>query len=186
MRKWLLLIVVVAALAVVLPGFLVEIGYLHCYRVPTGAMKPTLMPGDDFCMERVSYIFRQPRRGEIIVFRTAGIIGIPEPTQPAPNRTFVMRIVGLPQDQLQLSGDTLLVNGKPDTALRDIHLSTTTHAIYLSGPGSKVQVPADSYFVVGDNFNSSFDSRYWGFVPKKNINGRAAYRYWPLARAGFL
>ena len=188
MRKSLLFVVLFCAVVVVvgLPCFLIKIGDLRSYQVPTSSMKQTLVPGDRFWMERLSYRFRKPRRGEIIVFRTAGIADIPQPTPPEPSPIFVMRIIGLPKDTIQLHGENLLVNGKPDPALAAFHFHFNPQAVYLGAAGSTVRVPEDSYFVIGDNTNKSFDSRYWGFVPAKNIIARAAFRYSPFRHAGFL
>jgi signal peptidase I len=158
-------------------------GQLHAYRVPTGGMKPTIQRGDDFCSERISYHFRKPRRGDIVVFTTKGISLIPEPDSGAAP-TFIQRIIGLPGDTLKMHFGDLLVNGKPDAALAERKI--VSGRSYLNADGTPVHVPLDSYFVAGDNSPNSFDSRYWGFLPAENIKGRAWLRYWPLSRFGFL
>jgi signal peptidase I len=186
MRKLHLILLIGCAVLVGIVVLLFGSGELHRYRVPTGAMRPALVPGDQFVMERLSYRFHQPRRGDIIVFRTAGIASIPHNDAWEANVVYVMRVVGLPNDTIQFLGQTLLVNGQDDPALHSIHPQFSPHAIYLSNAGSSVRVPENAYFVMGDNTTKSFDSRFWGFVPAKNIRGRAAFRYWPVTRAGLL
>jgi signal peptidase I len=146
-------------------------------------MKPTIEPGDDFYSERISYHFRKPRRGDIVVFATKGNPLIPESASGAAP-IFIQRIIGLPGDTLEMHFGDLRVNGKSDPALAERKI--VPGPSYLNADGPPVHVPLDSYFVAGDNSPNSFDSRYWGFLPAKNIKGRAWLRYWPLSRFGFL
>src|SRR3954462_13946905 len=91
-------------------------GSLQTWKLPTGGMQPTLSPGDCIFSENVAYRFRKPRRGEIVVFSTDGLTGIPsDPSQPAP--IYIQRLIGLPGDELELRNGALLVNGKDDPAL---------------------------------------------------------------------
>jgi signal peptidase I len=184
MRNLLLSLVVICGLAL---GALVALrvtGELHTYRVSFGAMEPTLSPGDEFCAERLSYLFRKPRRGDVVVFTTVGIWGISQPKPSQQASTFFFRIAGLPSDNLEVKYGELYINGKLDPAvpIRDLRFSP----LDVRDGQMQVHVPPNFYFVLGDNVTHSFDSRYWGFVPAKNILGRALFRYWPSARVGFL
>lgn len=155
-------------------------GLLCPFQVPTGAMAPTIAPGDRVLMERFSLLSRPPHRGDLVIFDTTGIAGL------QPNSVFVERVAGEPGETLQLVDGKILVNEKPMTShsstgeIYYVHLPQST---YLTNSTAKLTVPADSYFVLGDNSNNSFDGRFWGFVPAKNIRGLATYCYWPLNRA---
>jgi signal peptidase I len=183
-KTWVLYLLVVLGLVFGLTVFLSFTGDLHRWRVPTRGMAPTISPGDQFYTEGVSYRFRKPRRGEIVVFGTRGISSIPQPGPSEPDAVYVQRIIGLPGDKLELRDEQVLVNGEEDPAVRFVRLRNAFDGIYLSGPGTQVQIPAESYFVVGDNSANSYDSRYWGFLPARNIKGRAIFRYWPATRIG--
>lgn len=184
MRILVVVILVIFGFAAVALVFLARTDVLHAYKVPTKAMEPTLSPGDNFYMDGLSYRFRKPRRGEIVVFRIAGILGIPEPEPLQSSPIFMKRVIGLPGDKLEIHEERLLVNGREDPALASLEIAYGPQ--YLTEDGATVEVPTDSYFVVGDNSRNSFDSRHWGFVPATNIKGRAFFRYWPLSRIGFL
>lgn len=163
--------------------FLVLTGVAKPYRVPTGAMSPTINPGDNIYAESLTYrFFRKPQRGDIVCFSTAGIADIPQPEQPSQAPIYVKRLIGLPGDKLEMHAGKVLVNGKVDAVVSALKIAPGR--MYLTAGGFPVDVPADSYFTVGDNTNNSYDSRYWGFVPAANVRGRVVFRYWPLSRIG--
>ena len=155
-------------------------GLVHPFSVPTGAMAPAISPGDHILMEGMSYLRHNPRRGDNVVFQTDGIASLP------PAQIHVKRVAGLPGDHLRISDGHLFVNDKP------VNLSNACGEIlYFLPPGSpnfspqtNVIVPNGSYFVLGDNSTNSFDSRFWGSVPRANILGRVSLCYWPPRRAG--
>ncbi len=159
-------------------------GDIRPFKVPTGGMMPALSPGDQFFMDGLSYRFRQPRRHEILAFTTSGIAGIRgAQTQPAP--IFIQRAIGLPGDHLELRYKELYINGEKDPFYAGRNFEVTAAMRYLEGFHPEVTVPADSYFVVGDNLPNSYDSRYWGFLARRNVLGRVLIRYAPLTRIGF-
>jgi len=181
--------------------------FVQPFKMPTGAMQPTLqgitkLPdgkttvGDHIFVDKLSYRFRLPQRGEIVVFRTDDISDIPE---KARGKYYIKRIVGLPGERISIEPPFLLVNGQrvhgPPSLDRiqeqkDDHTGYVLATVrfpksqYLSCPTDSVQLGPDEYFVLGDNSRSSFDSRYWGPISGTAIVGRATKVYWPFNRAG--
>jgi signal peptidase I len=123
---------------------------------------PFVEPGAD----PTRYIFRGPRRGDIIVFRA------PDQTPGAPERDFIKRVIGLSGDTVEVKACTVLINGKP---LKETYIAQPP--AYLYGPAV---VPKGQLFVLGDNRNNSSDSHSWGMLPKENIIGQAWIIYWPF------
>ena len=179
-RRALIEYAVIAVVAVAM-AVAVQAYVLKPYRIPTPSMAATLRPGDRVLVDRVSYRLHDPRRGDVIVFRY--------PRNEAV--TFVKRVVGLPGETLLLRGGRLLVDGRPlrepyvhrtagvaDTTWPETPLDGTT----VRRPWSLLEpytVPADTYFVMGDNRTQSDDSRDWGVVPRADVIGAALIVYWP-------
>lgn len=142
----------------------------RAFTVDGPSMMPTLQGGERLIVDQLTYRFRPPQRGEIIVFRY--------PAQPS--HFFIKRVIGLPGDEILIRGGRVFVNGR--------HLvEGYTNGAVWGNYGSYV-VPEDHYFVLGDNRNNSQDSRNSsvGSIPTSSIIGRAIIRYWPLNRAGIL
>ena len=139
--------------------------------IPSSSMEPTLEINDRLIIEKISYRFRTPQRGDVVVF---------SPTDKLKEQNFkdafIKRVIGLPGDTVEVKGETVLVNGN---ALREKYIEESPN--YQYGP---VTVPDDEYLVLGDNRNNSYDSHYWGFVPRENLIGRAVVRFWPPNRLG--
>jgi len=156
-------------------------GLIRPFFVPTGAMTPALSPGDHFMMERFTFLVRKPQRGDMIVFRTDGIASLPADT------LYIKRVAGEPGERLRISDGKLYVNDT-HVALRnasgEIRYVFLPGSSYLASDKDSVTVPDGQYFVLGDNSSNSSDSRFWGFVPAKNVMGRASVCYWPPARIG--
>jgi signal peptidase I len=177
-RDWAESIIVAIVLAMVIRTFVVQ-----AFKIPTGSMRPTLLAGDIILVNKFIYgakipfinyqlpKVRMPSRGDVIVFI------YPED----PKKDFIKRLVGLPGDTVEIRNGTIYVNEQP---LIDYGFSQRYY--YNRGDfaedGKKIRIPANSYFVLGDNSASSQDSRYWGFVPEKNILGQAMVIYWPPQR----
>jgi signal peptidase I len=157
-----------AILALFIRGFIAEARY-----IPAESMLPTLEIGDRLVINKLAYRFSSPQRGDIIVFS-------PTETLRKQNyrEAFIKRIVGLPGDRIQIKNGQVYVNEQP---LQEDYIQSRPNYEY----GAEV-VPANSYFVLGDSRNNSYDSHYWGFVPRQNIIGKATQRFYPFARAGSL
>ena len=163
-REWVETIVVALVLALIIRAFVVQVFY-----IPSGSMEPTLNIKDRIVVNKFIYWFREPRREEIIVFK------LPErPGQPS--KDLIKRIIGLPNETLEVKDGIVFVNAMP---LSENHLMVRDRAHF--GP---VKIPEGSYFMMGDNRGNSADSRYWGFLPKKNIIGLTFLRIWPLLKFG--
>lgn len=162
--------------------------------IPSGSMLPTLQIDDRLIVDKVSYHFKAPQRGDIVVFMppdqssvcTSGTSARINATTPSPTVSvaptqhpkdaFIKRVIGLPGDKVEIRQGQVYINSKP---LQEGYIKDAPE--YQYGP---VTVPQSSYLVLGDNRNNSCDSHYWGFVPRDNIIGRAVVRFWPMNRLG--
>ena len=178
LRDWVESIIVAFLLAMVIRAFVVQ-----AFKIPTGSMRPTLLEGDLILVNKFIYGARIPftdfrlpavsglKRGDVIVFI------YPED----PKKDFIKRLVGLPGETVEIKNGSIYINGQPLVG------PVFNQRYYynrgdLGSEGQKISIPKDSYFVLGDNSASSKDSRYWGFVPKKYILGKALLIYWPPKR----
>ena len=177
-REWIESIVIALILALIIRHFFVQ-----AFKIPTGSMRPTLMEGDLILVNKFVYgpkvpftdirmpAVAKPKRGDVVVFI------YPEDR----SKDFIKRLVGLPGDSVEIKNGSIYINGE---ALADPVFSQRYY--YNRGDiakeGEKIIVPKDSLFVLGDNSASSKDSRYWGFVPWKNLKGKAMLIYWPPQR----
>lgn len=154
-------------------AFAIRTFLLGPYKIPTGSMKPTFMEGDRIFVDKISYRFHSPERGDIIVFKY--------PLDK--KKDFVKRLVGLPGDKIQIEAGKLLINGKEqDDAPFSEHYYYNRSDWPYAKEGQIIEVPAKNYFALGDNSAQSSDSRFWGFVPEKNLVGKAFFIWWPLNR----
>jgi signal peptidase I len=149
--------------------------HAQAFTVPSGAMEPTLLVGDYVMTDKARYLEGVPRRGDIIVFKY--------PLDE--RRDFIKRIVGLPGERIVVRGHRVDVNGQlleePYLEGRIASLADGRSCVYAFGCDT-TSVPAESYFVMGDNRDNSQDSRHWGFVRRDRIVGRAFTVYWSWDR----
>ncbi len=136
----------------VLQGFLLRTFVAEARYIPAGSMLPTLQIGERLIIDKWSYRFQSPKRGDIVVF---------SPTETLKQQNFkdafIKRIIGLPGEKVQVKGGKIYINDQP---IAENYIQEPTN--YQFGP---VKVPPHSYFVLGDNRNNSYDSDYWGYVP---------------------
>ncbi|HEY9850343.1 MAG TPA: signal peptidase I [Leptolyngbyaceae cyanobacterium] len=139
--------------------------------IPSGSMLPTLQINDRLIVDKISYHFQSPGRGDIVVFSPTDTL-----KQQNFKDAFIKRIIGIPGDKVEVKDGKVYVNNQP---LPENYIEEAPD--YQYGP---VTVPSDSYLVLGDNRNNSYDSHYWGFVPRDRIIGKAVVRFWPINRMG--
>ncbi len=168
---WVVVIVIALAVALFINFFIIVNS-----TVPTGSMENTIMSGSRMIGFRIAYLFGEPKRGDIIVFR------YPDD----PKQFFVKRIIGLPGETVEIKDGITFIDGnqlEEDYINDNYWLSNLEYEDY--GPYT---VPEDSYFMMGDNRGNSRDSRKWTntYVHKKAIIGKAWLCYWPFADFGVL
>jgi signal peptidase I len=135
-------------------------------RVENISMQPTLHQGEFLLVYKLAYKNSLPRTGDIIIFHAP----------PEPGEDFIKRVIGAPGDRILIQDGQVYVN---DILLKENYIADSP------GYTGQWDVPADSVFVLGDNRNSSSDSHVWGFVPLKNVVGKALLIYWPANDATF-
>ncbi len=139
------------------------------FLVSGSSMEPTFSDGNYLLVDELSYDFRAPERGEVVVFKYPG----------DPSSYFIKRIIGLPGETVNIrNGNVSVTNAQGTEMLNESYTlknDTTTNMERTLGKGE--------YFVMGDNRNFSFDSRSWGPVPTKDIVGVVRFRLWPLQSA---
>lgn len=188
---------------ILLVVFLLRTFLVEPFRIPSGSMHPTLLEGDFILVNKYEYgiglpflgkVFSgsHPERGDVIVFKH---------DTPEASMDMIKRVVGLPNDRIRYQDKILYINDEPvkqeflgekldytaagmgiETRIFEETLGLKKHPIYIypsvtnlvtQYPFSEVVVPPNAYFVMGDNRDNSKDSRVWGFVPEKDIQGKA-------------
>lgn len=154
-----------------IPAFLIRSFIAEARYIPAASMTPTLQIKDRLIIDKWSYRSQAPQRGDIVVFSPTETL-----KQQKFKDAFIKRVIGIPGDKVEVKGGKVYVNAQP---LEENYIEEAPN--YQFGP---VTVPPNSYLVLGDNRNNSYDSHYWGFVPRENIIGKAIKRFWPLDRLG--
>ena len=180
LRDWTEALFVAAILALIIRTFVVQ-----AFKIPSGSMEDTLLIGDHLLVNKFIYgthlpfvddavlSIRDPERGDIIVFE------FPEDKDKSyfDRRDFIKRVIGVPGDKIEIRSKNVFINGKR---------YLTPEAVYKDGtltPGPRdnmrpITVPPNQYFVMGDNRDRSYDSRFWRFVDRSAIKGMAFIKYW--------
>lgn len=145
------------------------------HKVSGNSMVPTFHTGDYLITEKVSYRFRNPKHGEIIVLQNP----------KDESQDFIKRIIAIPGDTIQITNNTVYLNGQ---ILSENYLpkGILIHSGTFITEGTLIKVANNQYLVFGDNREHSSDSREWGPVTKEEIVGRAFFRYWPPESIGLL
>ena len=172
--EYVVLAVVAVAVALLIQAFLVK-----PYRIPSASMEDTLLIGDRVLVDRISWRFSQPERGDIVVFHP-----------PFDGPVLIKRIIGLPNDEISPRGGFVYINGRrlDEPYVRRVDGRQEPSEAFSNGlPWSleePFKVPAGSYFVMGDNRTDSGDSREFGPINREQFVGRAFAKYWPPGRIG--
>jgi signal peptidase I len=170
-------IIIAVLLALVIRTFVVQ-----AFKIPSGSMEDTLLVGDHLLVTKFLYgtkipftdtkilKIRDPQRGDVVVFE------YPED----PSKDFIKRVIGVPGDVVEGKDKKVYVNGKLFENPHEVHkekeiIPKAQNPRDSFGP---ITVPADSYFMMGDNRDRSYDSRFWGFVKSSKIKGKALIKYW--------
>jgi len=190
--EFVLIIVVALGLALIIQWLLVK-----PFRIPSESMEPTLDIGQRVLVDRVTYRFSNPHRGDIVVFKppagadsnSCGIPGEPDDGHPCAKATptksksnFIKRVVGVPGDRLKVIAGRVYIDGK----LQKEPFIRPDSGCPICNLPKAIIIPPGHFFMMGDNRGQSADSREWGPVPKKWIIGHAFFTYWPPGRVGTL
>lgn len=159
-------------------SYVVRAHVVQAFSIASASMRPTLLIGDQILVDKAATDYT---RGDLLVF------DFPPDKGKAEMREYVKRLIGLPGDVIEIRDKQVLVNGKPLAEPYVIHTDSKTipadkQPRDFYGP---VTVPEDSCFVLGDNRDRSYDSRFWGFVKKNEIVGKVAGIYWSWDRRTF-
>ncbi|MGM0452113.1 MAG: signal peptidase I [Thermodesulfobacteriota bacterium] len=170
-------VIIAIILALFIRTFVVQ-----AFKIPSGSMQPTLKIGDHILVNKFVYGVKlpfsdvtlipvsDPDRNDIIVFEY--------PVEP--DKDFIKRVIGVPGDTVEIRDKKVYVNGKPLNHNHGMHTDKQTlpAAINHRDNFGPVTVPEGAYFVLGDNRDNSYDSRFWGFVEEEIIKGKAFIIYW--------
>jgi len=168
-------------LAVVIALF-IRTFVIQAYKIPSGSMKPTLLIGDHILVSKFNYGIKlpflrttlipvgAPQRGDIVVFI------YPEDR----SKDFIKRLIGVPGDTIEIRNKKIFINGLPYSDKNGVYVDNLVipGAVQPRDNFGPVTVPEGSLFVMGDNRDESYDSRFWGFVSMKDVLGKALIIYW--------
>lgn len=176
-REYFEAICVAILLALFIRTFVVQ-----AFKIPSGSMLPTLLIGDHLLVNKFIYGIRvpftgkvvipikSPERGDVVVFRFPKDRSI----------DYIKRVVGTPGDKVEIKDKKVFINGKP---IIESHAHFSTSAVLKADENTRdnfgpIVVPEQHIFVMGDNRDNSYDSRFWGFVDQKDVLGKAFILYW--------
>lgn len=162
-------------------------------QVRQSSMQDTLFEGQHLVVEKLTYDFGDPKRGDIIVFIEntmpsnyidevniflKDVSEVFKPVEEKTNVRLVKRVIGLPGDEVDIRDGSVYING---TKLQEAYAKGVTYAREIQFP---VKVPDGKYLVMGDNREVSKDSRSFGTIDRKQVEGKALFRFWPLSKLG--
>jgi len=157
---------------------LLALAFCDVQKVSTASMMPIIMPDDYVCSEAVTFCFREPKRGDVVVFQSDAVPRIARP------RRYMARVIGVPGDRVRLASQYVVVNdqlfplpeGLGSITACQVATNGVVQPVLKDKEDAEMQLLGTSeYFVVGDNMARSIDSRQWGVLPRRNIRGRAIW-----------
>ena len=180
-KKSLLWEYVEAIITALILALLIRTFVVQAFKIPSGSMIPTLLIGDHILVNKFLYgtqipfsdkkilILREPEKGDIIVFK------YPE----NPTKDFIKRVIATEGDTIEEKNKVVYVNGEPVVETYAYHYDPTMRSDSdKRDTFGRILVPKDKIFVMGDNRDHSYDSRFWGFVDRKEVKGKAFIIYW--------
>ncbi len=178
LREYLETIIVALVLALLIRAFVVQ-----AFKIPSGSMEPTLLVGDHLLVNKFIYgikipftnkkffTWKKPERGDVIVF-----------TYPLDkSKDFIKRVIGVEEDRIRIEGKRIFIN---ERLWNDNFGAYKEGSFYYRGNFGPITIPKDSLFVMGDNRDRSYDSRFWGFVKLDQVKGKAFIIYWSWPSPG--
>lgn len=186
-------------------AFLVQQFLVKPFKIPSGSMENTLHCGDRVLVDRLSWRFTSPQRGDVVVFNPPAAVdenGKPDPSMVAGDNgiavpmskdgtrevvkadtNYIKRIIGLPGDKIQVKNQHAYINGKK---LKEPYMRPIQNPDTGTGNWGPFTVPKGTYLMLGDHRDNSADGRVFGFVPREFLLGKAFMVYWPMSRIGGL
>lgn len=159
------------SICIVLISWSMRTYVFQVFKIPAGSMRPTLEIGDHFIANKLIYQFNKPEHGDIIIF----------PFPKKPQQLYIKRVVGISGDNVEMRTNKVYLNGKEIkekfTTSSRANVGSSEHETF--GP---ITVPENALFVLGDNRDHSYDSRFWGFVDVNTVIGKAQSIYWSYDR----
>lgn len=159
LRSWLPTLLVALVLSLLVRTYIAEARW-----IPSESMLPTLEVGDQLFIDKAYFKFAGIQRGDILVFEA--------PAALDKDDDLIKRVIGLPGEELSIKDGIVYINGTP---LKEPYIREKPDRDF-----EPFVIPEDQIFVMGDNRNNSYDSRYWGALPIKNVIGKAIFRHYPL------
>ncbi len=146
------------------------------FQVNGESMYPNFTNNEYILTNIISLNFEKPKKGEVIVFKAP----------PDPEKDFIKRVIAAPNDKIYIKDGSVFLNGEKLDESKYLKSDVKTYGGSFLKEGQEVEVPLESYLVMGDNRAYSSDSREWGFVPKKSIIGKSFFVYWPPEKMGIV
>jgi signal peptidase I len=168
--EWIVVILLAVSVALLVRHFVVQ-----SYSIPSASMYPTLRVDDRLLVTKVNYQWADIKRGDVIVFKKPESMKATE--GPDAIDDLVKRVIGLPGDTVEARDGSVFING---TKLDEPYLPAGTQTTNLR----TTVIPVDEYFMMGDNRDISFDSRFWGAIKRADVIGKVFFRFWPPGRVG--